>query len=218
MTNRLYSVLMKRRVVYHPVIVILLLSFICCEQKPVFELVETLTALPLVVSRSPNTAVDLDVIMTEVQTKVQEKLPGAYFSGLSVRGECQELSKLDGALNLSFVKVKRRFLAEQIFVAQAEVIPSQQTMEIKIWLDSDRVTAPDPLVTDEQLKETLQIVDHRLSTFGVSNCEVSLSKFREAWSVRCTSYDRQTTPCLFGIDAETGEITGVPYGPSKPIP
>jgi len=190
-------------------LLVLLLLLLLMGCYPEFQTVR-LTNVP-VKGSGPNSAVDFDFILDDVQSRVRERLPDAYYRGAAFTGKCQDLPELQGQIIVKYMQVKPSFLlGQQILHATAVVTTSQGLMDITFRDVSDPYisTEEKPLATDNQFREITRIAHQHLLETGISDCEIAITQTRDTWNAMCRSPREATADmCNFDIDADSGEIT-----------
>lgn len=187
------------------------MALVCSELRPEHIQIEELKDIPIKVSDSDETKVDLDVVIREAQTKVREKLPEAQYRTMAFSGSCQELPRLDnGRVSLDFIQVERPLFPQTVVIAETIIYLDQGKMDLDIWSDPGPSTETDPQITDQKFREIVAIAHQHIASANISDCNIRISQFRDVWKVSCYNPISETRLCKFGIEAETGKITDVP--------
>jgi hypothetical protein len=190
----------------HRLVLILLVVFlVSCrpEFKPVsFE------DIPIGVSQLNSDEINLDVVVINVQKKVRERLPDAYFGGLVFTGKCHDLPQLHGRIILLYIQVKQYLLEQEVLYAVATVNTDQRVMELGIsdWTDNYASTNESPSVTDFFFKGIADKAYQHIVEAGLTDCDVTITQADDVWDVRCGPLENFIQECSFAINPETGEI------------
>lgn len=185
---------------------------------PACQFQETgLRKLPIEISQTNAQDVDVDLVVKQVQDRVQEALPKSYLMAFSFRGRCQDLPGLRGEIGLHFVQVKTLPLHQQVLAAFASVDTKQGTLEIQTRDFSDRYWSTDRLLPQNVsiAKEIAQVAYQHITDLGILDCDVTLScvgNKEGIWYVLCTEPGSGPTGsrlCEFEIHAATGRIVDI---------
>ena len=157
----------------------------CCEQG--FE--ETaIRDIPVEIARSGIVRVDAKEILGLAQQEVWKHLPDAYLNAFVYTGHCDALPNMQGRFNMQFVRADRSLLRRRQLTAFVSIDTSRGMMDIE-YLDYTGLnlrTDGQTFGTDEiSLDEMAQIAYDYISTSGVSDCDVTITRIMQVWNVRC---------------------------------
>lgn len=188
---------------------VLLLALSACK----FQETE-LRELPIEIFQTNAQDVDVDLIVRQVQDRVQETLPNSYLVAFGFSGRCQDLPGLRGEMVLDFVQVKTFFLHRQVLAAFTSVDTVQGTLEIWTKDVSDYYWSTDPLLLQDVsvAREVSQMAYRHITNLGILDCDVAMDcvgNQRDIWHILCT--EPKSGPgghrlCEFEINAKTGQI------------
>lgn len=190
----------------------LLLALSACQFKEA-----ELRELPIEIFQTNARDVDVDLIVKQVQDRVQETLPKSYLMAFSFRGRCRDLPGLRGEIGLHFVQVKTLLFHRQVLVAFASVDTIQETLEVQTRDFSDRYWSTDPLLPQNVsvAKDVSQVAYRHIADLGILDCDVPLScvgNKEDIWHVLCTdpgSGPTGSSLCEFEVNTATGQIVDV---------
>jgi hypothetical protein len=162
------------------------------------------TDLPVESSTSGTQEVDADLAFEAARNHVRERLPEAYFVGMSLVAPCDDLWRLEGTLSFSFLQVRRVLLEEEIIEATALVDTVKQRMDV-LFQDLSHAAVrrePDPFWGDRGLRDIANLAQRRITSLGISPCTASLTQLSSGWRVHCRQpppVDRERPDCRFEI-------------------
>jgi len=190
----------------------LVCSLAACTAR--FEPIE-LAALPVSVSQPSIQEIDVEVVLANAESQVQEILPDAYLEFFGFSGDCQELPHLHGTINLGFVQVRRGLARHQVLSAFASVNMAEGTMDLHFGDHSSYYVSTSPLLLQDGLpvREIALLASENIIGLGAAPCDVNLTRSgaRDAWLVECTapgSGSLGPRKCVFEIDPFTGQVRG----------
>lgn len=173
-----------------------------------------LRELPIEIFQTNAQDVDVNLIVRQVQDRVQETLPNSYLVAFGFTGRYQELPGLRGEMVLDFVQVKTFLVHQQVLAAFTSVDTIQGTLEIRTKDVSDYYWSTNPLPPQNVAvaREVSQIAYRHITDLGILDCDVTLSCVGnkvDIWHVLCTEPGSGPTGshlCEFKIQAATGQI------------
>ena len=170
-----------------------------------------ISELPVAVSQSGSSAVDMGVVLTGTQYVVRQALPNAYLNSLTFLGECRSLSQLHGEINLGFVEVRRGILRQRVLSGLVSIDTVGKTMNIRFADHSPYYPSTTILKLQEGLtfEEVAAIAQEQLTSLGIARCDVTMNRFQDRWYVLCTmlgSGPLGHRNCEFEIDSSTGQV------------
>lgn len=186
-------------------IVILTFQITGCEQP-----IETLLHkrdIPIQLADHRLQANDLQGIINQAITLIQETLPQAAYNGLVVFGNCSAFPKIEGRITLKFMQTEQGVWSVRTYMATASVYTMNQKMDIRIV--SEPYLNYNPQHYDEaNMDLILQSVARYIQEHNISNCTVELAKLEDSWNAKCIREEGKTWEkvCHFKIDATTGVI------------
>ena len=179
----------------------------CCGQA-IEE--TTVRDIPVDVAHSGIVRGDAREILGVAQQEVWKHLPGAYLNVFAYTGHCDALPNLQGKFNMQFVRVDRSFLRRRELTAFVSIDTSRGMMDIEyldytgLGLRANGLTfGPEEI----GLAEMARIAYDYISMSGLSDCDVTITRTKQAWNVRCGAIENFVQECLFEIDPSTGEIS-----------
>jgi hypothetical protein len=197
------------RVIQVALINLALLLLSCCGQR--FE-EATIQDVPVEVAHSGMVRGDAKAILGVAQQEVWKYLPDAYLNAFVYTSRCEALPSMQGKFNMQFVRADKFFLRRRHFTAFVSIDTNRGMMDIEYldYTDLDLRTDGLTFGTDEiSLDEVGRIAYDYISTSGVSDCDVTITRTKQAWMVRCGPIENFVQECLFEVDPSTGEISSV---------
>lgn len=149
-------------------------------------------------------------ILDVAQQEVSKHLPNAYPISFVYTGDCDALPNMQGRINMLFVQVNKIFLWRRLLTAFVSVDMSRGMMDIE-YLDYTSInlrTDPLAFTTNEiSFSEVTEVAYSYIVESQVTNCDVTITRTRQAWIVRCGPIENFVQECLFRVDPFNGEIT-----------
>lgn len=196
-------------------IVLLLLTTGCFSFQEDYGTVgnpRTVVSRAISVPRTMDGVVNIDSLLADIETEVQEVLPGAYLRGFVFAGQGKDLATLDGRIIFAFVQVCSGILGERIVVADGTVDTEQRTLTISTVDLTNYYPSTSPLVLRKglSLTEIAAIAYTQLEDMGFGHHEITLTRLPDnEWVVVCGEFGTLEQECRFKIDSVTGEVTNV---------
>jgi hypothetical protein len=152
---------------------------------------------------------DARIIQSAAQQEVWKYLPDAYLNAFVYTSRCDALSSVQGKFNMQFVYVDKFLFRHRYLTAFVSIDTHRGLMNIEYldYTDLDLRTEGLTLGTDEiRFDEVARIAHDYISKVGASDCDVTITRTKQAWIVRCGPIDNFVQECLFEVDPWTGEI------------
>jgi hypothetical protein len=168
-----------------------------------------LTKIPVHISISDSQQVDANNVIKNVTPKIQKILPNAQLSTVVFSGSCEDLPQLQGKIVLGFTETRFSIPNRRVISAIASVNTVQEVMDIHLrdmtdyyWSTETLDIEGDNLSMNEIASKAFQQI--RLA--GLSDCDVTLTRLKDSWDVRCGPLENFIQECRFEIHSTTGEI------------
>lgn len=169
----------------------------------------TVSDRPITVSTLSSGNVDIEFVIANAKQAVDEVLPGAHLTFFSYVGDCSELTKFLGIVNLYFAKTEKTlFGTERIYLARVQVDTIEKVLGFEVKDETLHYPNVEPLVLGGK---SITEIATGLQTFlrVRADCSGTIvlqrSASREIWAVRCGPPELTPLECL-AIDPITGEI------------
>lgn len=189
-----------RRFTYLMVISLLLVA--CSSNERQFE------NLPIEVEVESK-VVQIDQVISNTQEEVQKALPDAYLVFFSFVGQCSDLPKLQGEIQLDFARIQKSLFNDRSIIAETTIDTASQTLSFNTKDETEHYPNIEPLViSGKSIPEIANILHDYLTSEDSCTGTVVLTRARteSPWRVRCGSPDRVLLECM-KIDPETGKVS-----------
>lgn len=185
-------------------VAMLLLELVACKPRFTPQLVKS----PMSVPRAENGAVDIRALVSDVQKEVLKTLPDAYLNGIVFAGRGRDLLELNGRIVLVFTEVRFFLSGRQVITGIATIETETETMEI-LFVDD---TGHYPSIRRLDPQKGLSVPDiaaigyARLADEDLLDCDVTLTRLENTWSLICGAIGTLERTCEFEIDPSTGQV------------
>lgn len=170
----------------------------------------TVTGIPVELSKSTEEGIDFEFILEQVEHAVKEHLPEARYHGVVYKGKCENISAGEGELVLHFIQVKSRFFPPHpsVFHATATVNTQLESLDLSIRDDSNYYPNLNvyPKLRNEEFFKILSITDDHIKQYGIVNCDVVITQLEESWGILCDPLNGEERKCQFNIDSKSFEV------------
>ena len=157
--------------------------------------------------------IKMDIIIQDVTPHIQAILPTAQLSSIVFSGNCNDLPKLYGEIVFDFVGTKRSFPQKRVVSILATINTTAQTLNVHARDMTDYYWTTETLDLEDKtvltFDEIFNIAFEEITALGLSDCDVTITRLKDSWVVRCGPLENFIQECRFGIDARSGKIIPV---------
>ena len=178
---------------------------IACTPKTKSRVVE----VPVSILDPETQDVSIERLISSARSETEKMLPGANLTFFTFVGHCDDLPRLEGQVELTFVQASWTLFGKRVSVARVSVDTVQQTLSIETSDETSHDPSNDPLELDGKSVREIAIILHDYLV-SVNRCGglVALARGETfgSWGVRCGPPNKVFLECL-EIDPASGEIT-----------
>lgn len=185
----------RQRAMYLLIVLLLSVAMACSRSRETINL----DGIPVQVFSPDSGTLSLD----DVEAKVRQLLPRAYYSGLVFEGGCESLSVAHGIMVVQYNQIKRGFLrkrTKRVIVATATVYTALGYMDLDIVDYSGiGVTVDGPKYPgSDRLLEAFSQAQKHITEMGLCGGNITITQLQDGWAVSCGPRVGRTN-CYFEI-------------------
>lgn len=170
--------------------------------------VTTLSDIPIVVHQFESQTVDIDLLITNAHNEVEKILPGSSLTFFSLVAECEDLSELQGEINLFFSQARQTHFGERVFTARVVIDTIQQKLRMEVQDETEQYLSTELLELKAiSTAKMANALESYLASQNKCGGTVVLARGDTdgPWGVRCGPPDKVFIECI-EIDSLSGKI------------